>query len=246
MGMPLTIEIPDPRAGKRHVDEVLAYLTSVDERFSTYKATSEISRINDGSLRPDLASDAMREVFALSEETRRMTGEFFDIRRPSGGLDPSGIVKGLAIQRAADILRGHGFENFYVDLAGDIQAEGMSGDGVPWAIGIRNPFVESEIVKVLRVSGRGVATSGTYVRGQHIYDPSPGSGPLTDVVSLTVIGPNVYEADRFATAAFAMGANGIQFVESLPGFEGYAIDRDGIATMTSGFETYALPYAQAH
>ncbi len=55
------------------------------------------------------------------------------------------------------------------------------------------------------------------------------------MVSLTVIGPNVYEADRFATAAFAMGKNGIAFIEQLQGFEGYQIDGAGIATMTSGF-----------
>ena len=52
------------------------------------------------------------------------------------------------------------------------------------------------------------------------------------------MGPNVLEADRFATAAFAMGREGIHFIESLKGFEGYAIDAKGIATMTSGFEVY--------
>ena len=55
---------------------------------------------------------------------------------------------------------------------------------------------------------------------------------------MTVIGPNVYEADRFATPAFAMGKKGIDFVENLPGLEGYMVDKDGIATMTSGFEKY--------
>ncbi len=244
MGMPLTVSIPDARAAQAHMDEVLAYLTSVDERFSTYKETSEISRINKGLLHPDAASRDMCDVFDLSEETRRMTDGFFDIRRPIGGYDPSGLVKGLAIQRAADLLRARGFKNFFVDLAGDIQADGTNEDGEPWAIGIRNPFNRDEIVKVLRVSDRGVATSGTYERGQHVYDPHAGSGPLEEIVSLTIIGPNVYEADRFATAAFAMGADGIRFVEGLAGFEGYAIDRNGIGTMTSGFETYALPYAQ--
>lgn len=239
MGMPIAIELADPHAEARHIEDVLAYFTYVDETFSTYKETSEISRINQGLLHPESASDDMREVFALSEETRRMTDGFFDIRRPTGGYDPSGLVKGLAIHRAAEILRAHGLRNFYVDVGGDIQADGLNAQGVPWNIGIRHPFTQAEVVKVVHASNCGVATSGSYVRGQHIYNPHAADALLQDVVSLTVIGPNVYEADRFATAAFAMGADGIRFIERLPGFEGYQIDKNGIATMTSGFGAYA-------
>ena len=105
-------------------------------------------------------------------------------------------------------------------------------------MGIRNPFNLHEIVKVLAVSNCGVATSGTSIRGQHIYDPHTTSPLSTDLVSLTVIGPNIYEADRFATAAFAMGSAGIMFIEQLAGFEGYAIDRHGQATYTSDFVRY--------
>jgi thiamine biosynthesis lipoprotein len=63
---------------------------------------------------------------------------------------------------------------------------------------------------------------------------------VTDVVSLTVIGPNIYEADRFATAAFAMGEEGIRFIGRLAGFEGYMIDRRGQATFTNGFTRYVI------
>ena len=62
-------------------------------------------------------------------------------------------------------------------------------------------------------------------------------------VSVTVLGPNVYEADRFATAAFAMGSEGIHFIEGLSGFEGYLIDKSGIAALTSGFADYVAPCA---
>ena len=95
----------------------------------------------------------------------------------------------------------------------------------------------AEIIKVVYPRDKGVATSGTYVRGQHIYDPHA-AGPLEDVVSLTVIGPDVLEADRFATAAFAMGRDGIGFIERTPGLEGYAVDRERRATLTSGFQHY--------
>jgi len=86
--------------------------------------------------------------------------------------------------------------------------------------------------------GKGIATSGSYLRGQHIYNPHTPQEKLLEIVSLTVIGENVLEADRFATAAFAMGRDGINFIEQLPGFEGYAIDKNGLATMTSNFELY--------
>lgn len=239
MGMPIAIDLPDSRAKKWHVDEVIEYFTYIDETFSTYKDTSEISRINQGALSPETASEDVREVFALSEETRQLTRGFFDIRRPTGGYDPSGLVKGLAIHRAAEILRGHGLRDFYVDVGGDIQADGQNADGVAWRIGIRNPFQGSEVIKVLHVSDRGIATSGSYLRGKHIYDPHGEDRPDGEVVSLTVIGPNVFEADRFATAAFAMGRAGIRFIQGLKGFEGYLVDGNGIATMTSGFIKYA-------
>ena len=59
-----------------------------------------------------------------------------------------------------------------------------------------------------------------------------------EIASISVIGPNVYEADRFATAAFAMGEKGIEFIEGLKGFEGYMIKNNQIAVMTSGFKKY--------
>ena len=93
---------------------------------------------------------------------------------------------------------------------------------------------------MLALTDRGIATSGTAIRGQHIYDPYRHDKPLMDVVSITIIGPDIYDADRFATAAFAMGRQGIQFIETLAGFEGYMIDMSARATFTSGFERYVL------
>ena len=175
------------------------------------------------------ACEDMKIIFALAEQTRRESNGYFDIHH-NGSMDPSGIVKGWAIYNAAEILRKRGYENFYVDAGGDIQASGKNTQGEKWRVGIRNPFNTDEIVKILSVTDCGVATSGTYVRGQHIYNPKNDGQDITDILSLTVIGPDVYEADRFATAAFAMGRAGIDFIESLQGFEGYMIDKDKRAT----------------
>lgn len=238
MGMPITIDIADPHATEAIFDEVFDYFNHIDEKFSTYKSTSEITAINNGSLALADASEEMQMVFTLSEETKQQTNGYFDIKTPNGHYDPSGLVKGWAIWNAAKLLEKRGFENFYVDAGGDIQPHGKNADGTLWAVGIKNPFNEIENVKVLYVTNEGVATSGTYIRGLHIYDPRDGNQPVSGIVSLTVVGPNIYEADRFATAAFAMGADGIKFIEALDGFEGYIIDKDKIATMTTGFEKY--------
>lgn len=129
------------------------------------------------------------------------------------------------------------FKDFFVEAGGDIQVFGKKESG--WKVGIRNPFKPSEIVKSVNLkNNEGIATSGTYERGNHIYNPKNRKQELTEIMSITVIGENVYEADRFATAAFAMGKDGINFIEKLPRFECYMIDSAGIATMTSGFEKY--------
>lgn len=239
MGMPITVEIvSDLPQTEKTIGDIFDYFTYVDETFSTYKDSSEIMRINRGELALADASPDMQEIFRLAEATRTETAGYFDIVNRKGILDPSGIVKGWAIRNAAARIRLAGFENYYVDAGGDIESRGLNAAGRPWSIGIKNPFEPEKIVKVVYPSNKGVATSGTYIRGQHIYNPRDKTADISDIVSLTVIGPDVYEADRFATAAFAMGEYGINFIEKLDGLEGYVIDKNGIATMTSGFAAH--------
>lgn len=242
MGMPITVEIVDASANEETMKSVFDYFRSIDERFSVYKTTSEITKMNQGLLRAEDASEDMKTVLALCEETKQATAGYFDILARNGRLDPSGIVKGWAIFHASELLKKKGMKNYFVEAGGDIQVRGLNSQEKQWSIGIRNPFDISQIVKSVYLKDEGIATSGTYLRGQHVYNPHAKSQLITDIVSLTVIGPNIYEADRFATAAFAMGMSGIAFIEPLPGFEGYIIDKDGIATMTGGFESYTHPY----
>ncbi len=238
MGMPIAVEITDSSAEKGVFDEVFKYFEYVDGKFSTYKKESEISKINRKEVGENDWSGDMREVFMLSEKTKKETSGFFDIKTPKGEYDPSGLVKGWAIRNAAKIIEKKGIRDFYVEAGGDIQTSGKNGKGEPWRVGIRNPFNKKEIVKVIAASGEGVATSGIYERGEHIYNPKSGDAPK-GIMSITVVGPDIYEADRFATAAFAMGLSGINFIENLSGLEGYMIDESGTATMTSGFGKYA-------
>ena len=239
MGMPITVDIAGA-SGATLVEAVFDYFEHIDRRFSTYRTDSEISAINRGDLPIRDWSAEMMEVMALAAQTKSQTDGYFDIRKPDGSLDPSGIVKGWAIRNAAGIVRQAGVGDFFIEAGGDIQSCGRNASGLDWSVGIRNPFNAEEIIKIVYPRGHGVATSGTYVRGQHIYNPL-GADPITEIVSLTVIGSDVFEADRFATAAFAMGRQGILFLEQAPGLEGYVVDSNRRATPTSGFGAFCQP-----
>jgi thiamine biosynthesis lipoprotein len=240
MGMPITVEIADT-CDAAILNAVFGYFEDVDRRFSTYKPDSEIEAINGCRMVEAEYSDEMREVLELAERTKSETAGFFDIRKADGSLDPSGIVKGWAIRNAAAGVERMGVRNFFIDAGGDIQSSGRNAHGEEWSVGIRNPFNQAEIIKVIHPHGHGVATSGTYVRGQHIYNPHAPGQPIADIVSLTVVGPDVLEADRYATAAFAMGRDGVLFIEQMPELEGYLVDSNGRATLTSGIEAYCAP-----
>lgn len=237
--MPVTVEIIGNGIRRADFQTVYNIFNQADRIFSTFRDDSEISRINRGEISIHQASPTLRYVLALAEATKKDTSGYFDIHRPDG-LDPLGIVKGWMINEAAKELRRRGFKNFFIEVGGDIQADGLSEEGKKWQVGIRNPFNKEEIIKVVELSAFGIATSGTYERGRHIYNPKKDFDEANKIVSLTVIGSDVYEADRFATAAFAMGEKGIQFIEKLPDFEGYMINRNGVATLTTGWKKHEI------
>lgn len=237
MGMPITVAIVDRNAGKG-ISAVFDYFQKIDEQFSPYKATSEVSQINRKEIQEKEYSQAMQEVLALSEQTKQQTKGYFAVFH-NNTFDPSGLVKGWAINNAAKLLKEMHYQNFSINAGGDVQVSGKDEKGKAWTVGIQHPFEQNKIVKRLVIDDKGIATSGTYFRGNHIYNPHTNK-TKTDIVSLTVIGPNIYEADRFATAAFAMGKEGIKFIATQKDLEGYMIDTYGSATYTPGFEKYII------
>src|SRR5690348_12637328 len=128
MGMPVIVALLDPSATPGDIESVFRFFTAVDEKFSTYKPTSEVSQFNAGRLTTKDLSDDLATVLRLSDETKRQTKGYFDIRH-HGRIDPSGLVKGWAIDIAAQLLRQAGFENFYLEIGGDIQVHGHDTDG---------------------------------------------------------------------------------------------------------------------
>lgn len=234
MGMPVTIEVRDRAADVAGIDAVFAELRHIDELFSPFKSDSAVSRISDGRLAVHDALPLVREVLELCTRYERRTGGFFSPWHAER-LDPSGLVKGWALGRGAAILDARGYRDYFIDGAGDVWARGHSTPGAAWRVGIRHPVERDKVVRVVLASDLAVATSGTYEKGEHIYDPHTGR-PATALLSMTVVGPSIVDADVFATAAFAMGPAGLDFIDSQPGYEAYAIDRDLRGTWTSGFD----------
>ena len=134
-------------------------------------AGSEIRRLARGALAPADAHPLVREVLDRCEALREATGGAFDVRH-SGGLDPCGLVKGWAVERAASRLLAAGARDLLLDAGGDVVARGG-----PWRVGIRHPRRRDRLAAVLTVRDAAVATSGAYERGEHIRDPRTGRAP---------------------------------------------------------------------
>ncbi|MGW2519298.1 FAD:protein FMN transferase [Streptomyces sp. NPDC001617] len=232
MGFPVSLRVDDEgfdETGASAADAVFAWLREVDARFSPFKADSEVSRYDRGELELAQLSDELTEVLDLCEHYRAATGGAFDVRLPGRGLDPCAVVKGWSVQRAADLLRAAGARRFVLNAGGDVAASGG-----PWRVGVRHPVHADKLCTVLELTDGAVATSARYERGDHIIDGRTGR-PATGLLSMTVVAASLTEADSVATAAFAMGAEGIGWAASLPGCEVFAVDGAGQVLRTEGF-----------
>jgi thiamine biosynthesis lipoprotein len=236
MGMPIGIEVHDPEVDPAALDAAFDWFRRVDATFSTYKADSEISRLNRGELTLADAHPDVRAVLARCEELYEETGGYFDIRVPflRGVIDPSGLVKGWSVERAGEILAEAGARNFAVNAGGDIVVRGHPPEALMWRIGIKHPFEHDRVAAVVGMTDGTVATSATYERGQHIFNPYT-AGPPTGVLSVTITGPDLGTADAYATAVFAMGEEGPNWAATLSGYEAMIILDTRTVLTTPGF-----------
>ena len=222
------------------VEAAFDHFRAVDARFSTYKPDSEISRLNSGELSERSYSDELRDVLSMCEVARQISDGYFDIRghRSDGTIDPSGLVKGWSVQGAARILDAAGVRNYSINAAGDVIARGYVSPTGPWRIGIRNPWDAQTTVAVISAHDLAIATSGAYERGEHIIVPHTGRPP-EGIASMTIVGPSLTWADTWATAAYAMGIRGVEWIASeIDGYEACAISADRHLVMTPGFEAF--------
>ncbi|MFJ9666145.1 FAD:protein FMN transferase [Streptomyces sp. NPDC101219] len=226
-----------PDAVREALADAVAGLHRVDEVFSTYRDDSQISRLARGELTVEECDPEVAEVLALAEEAERLSGGWFSPRY-RGRLDPTGIVKGWATERAARALAEAGAAGVNVNGGGDVQLLGAPGPERPWRVGVSDPVRPGGLAAVVSAAGvdeLAVATSGTSERGDHIVDPRTGRSAVTDLVAVTVVAPSLTWADCWATAAFAMGSRaGLAWLESLPGVEALLITAGDEVRCTAG------------
>ncbi|NUR38687.1 MAG: FAD:protein FMN transferase [Streptomyces sp.] len=227
----------DPDTVRAALAEAVAGLHRVDTVFSTYRDDSQISRLAHGELTVEECDPEVAEVLELGAEAERLSDGWFSLRY-EGRLDPTGIVKGWAVERAARRLMTAGATGVSLNGGGDVQLLGTPGPQRPWRVGVADPLRPGGLAAVVSAAGvseLAVATSGTAERGAHIVDPRTGRSAVTDLVAVTVVTPSVTWADCWATAAFAMGSrDGLRWLEGLPDVEALLITAGDEVRCTGG------------
>jgi thiamine biosynthesis lipoprotein len=229
MGTGVSIDIPEVD-DKAIAEAAFTRIQEIDRKFSTYKKRSEISKFRRGELREQELSAEVKKIMRACIEMEKQTEGYFSAWF-DGQFDPTGYVKGWAIAEASRILEKQGLRTFCVGIGGDVNARSKT-DKV-WSIGIQNPEDSQNIIGVIKGKNMAVATSGTYIRGDHIFNPKT-RRRVKRFKSLTVYGPDITKADVFATASFVMGEKGMKFIERMPDYEAVALNNNGSLLMTSG------------
>ncbi|RZU16288.1 thiamine biosynthesis lipoprotein [Kribbella rubisoli] len=237
MGLPISVLARGRDAGSEQAEaavrNVVAELAEVDRVFSPYKPDSAVSRLGRGEVSWDGVEVVVRDVAERCVAARELTGGLFDAAVPGGGWDPSGLVKGWAVERAGAWLRKVDGVDWCLNAGGDVLVVCPSGE--PFTVGIQDPRDPGRVVASVARSAGAVATSGTAARGAHLYDPRNGRPAQTRWLSVSVTGPSLEYADVLATAAFVAGDDWPEVVAVLPGYEGLGILADGNLFTTAGW-----------
>lgn len=240
MGTVVSFDVPAWAGGPDGaLGAAVRWLHRADATFSPFREDSDVSRHGRGALALADCAPELAEVLAACAAVTEASGGYFTVT-PGGVLDPSGYVKGWAIERAAAMLTAAGSAGHSVNGGGDVRCAGARGDGQPWRVGIADPLRPGVLALVLTGRDFAVATSGNAERGPHVIDPHTGRR-ATGLASITVVGPDLGLADAYATAAFAMGPDGCDWVAARCADDGYqalAILPNGSMQHTPGFTAY--------
>ncbi|MEA3020106.1 MAG: FAD:protein transferase [Actinomycetota bacterium] len=242
-GTQITLDVRDPVSDET-VDAVFAWFARVDDLFSTWREDTEISRLGRGEIGLRDVSHEVRDVLELCDRVQAESRGAFDVRVGSdprvtpreglGRIDPSGLVKGWALDRAAEALRDAGCAHFSIQAGGDVITAGG-----PWRVGIQHPWERDKVAAVLSVTDLAVATSGRYERGDHIIDPRSGL-PATGLMSVSVVTAELAIADGYATAALVLGVEGLEWLSGLSGVSAMAITDEREVLVTASFDEHRV------
>ena len=157
-------------------------------------------------------------------------------RNPRVTLDLASIAKGYGVDALAELLKNAGFENFLVEIGGEVYAAGHKKDGSLWRVGGDTPQKDAPIdrvYKVISLTDRALATSGDYRnfiemagrRYSHVIDPRSGYPIANGIVSVSIEADTCTRADGLATAVMVMGIGpGLALIDRLDGGEGLIVE----------------------
>jgi thiamine biosynthesis lipoprotein len=178
-------------------------LLEADRVFSTYRADSPVSQWARGERALEHCPPEVAEVLGIAERAKAVSDGAFDIGY-AALPDPSGVVKGWAVQRAADVLGTLPDTDFCLSAGGDLVCRTVRPGAPPWRIGIEDPRDLRRVLATVPVRNGAVATSGSAHRGGHVVDPRTGRPPA-ELLQVTVLGPDLTWVDIEATAAYVLG-----------------------------------------
>ncbi|HEX6888462.1 MAG TPA: FAD:protein FMN transferase [Candidatus Nanopelagicales bacterium] len=236
---------------------VAAWFEEVERALSPYRPDSDLCRWRRGEL-AESDSPLLAEVIDACAAITEVTDGAFHPYDRLGAYDPSGYVKGWAIDRGADLLAASGIHDACLGIGGDVQTIGRPAPDRPWRTAVVDPADEQRIVAMVAAPEAGprfaVATSGEAQRGAHIWSAvgGPGVPGLVGeadggrISSITVVGPDLRLADAYATAIFAG-----TLTESLAaawawlpgtGYAVLAVDAAGGVRMTPGMAQHLVAH----
>lgn len=176
---------------------------------------------NEDQLREALTHVNWRAVHVV----RTDEGAFAQINDPQAAIDLGGIAKGWIADELTALLVQCGLDSFVVNLGGNVVAHGTKPEGLPWRVGLQDPFNKTGIVGSVALQDASAVTSGTYERSfekdgvlyHHVLSPETGFPVATDAAGVTVVADRSLDAEGYSTTLLAMGVErGLAFARTRP------------------------------
>ncbi|MFW6035281.1 MAG: FAD:protein FMN transferase [Halothermotrichaceae bacterium] len=237
-----------------------------NDTFTVIKKALEYAELTDGKFDPtigslvDLWGIGTEKARVPSEEeiikTKKLVNyqwvrldkneKSVKILKPGMKLDLGAIAKGYAADEVRNIIQGYNIDSAYISLGGNVSVVGNKPDGSNWNVGIQDPRLnKAGAMASIGVKNKTIVTSGNYERYfkengniyHHIINPISGYPARSDVIGVTIVTLDSFDADALSTSVFILGlTEGMELIENTEGVEGIIINKDLELFLSSGIK----------